>query len=262
MATVANYGRPAGTKEDPGGFGGANKARDEWWAGQQKNDADQGLISEAGTFAGGQAALGQNRGPQAVQDQGLANNAGSGAGGHQQGAVDLAGQLARGQGPSQAAYQLQNGLNQATAQQQSMQRSARGGAALATAGANAGANTAAMQQNAYTQGGMLRSRDMASGRGLLGSALGQQRDQQGQLIGQSNQLNQFNADLNDKYSLGMGGAQVGFGDVSNQKQGQDLNWHQGGMTSVDAQSEAEQQGHEWASDAEKQRVAAWHEDHD
>lgn len=260
MTIVANYGRPDGTREDPGGMGGANKARDQWWAGQGKNDQQQNWTQAGGNFASEQAALGQNRGATAQQDATLAANANSGAGGHQQGAIGYADQLARGNTPSAAAYQLQSGLNQATDQQASMAAGARGGAALATAGANQQANTAALQQNAFTQGGLLRSRDMASGRGLLGSALAQQRDNAGQLMGQANQLNQFIAKRNDDFSLQMGQAGVAFGDVANQQGAQDLAWYQGGMRPINAQSEAEQQGQEWDADAEKQRIAAAQED--
>ncbi len=260
MTIVASFGRPEGTKEDPAGFGGANKARDQWWQGQGNNDQQQTWTQAGGNFAQEQGQLGQDRGAVAQQDRGLADNAYSGAGGHQQGATSLADQMARGSAPSAAAYQLQAGLNSATDQQSSMARSARGGAALATAGANQQANTAALQQNAFTQGGLLRSRDMATGRGLLGSQLAQQRDQAGQLMGQGNQLNQFNAKRNDDFSLQMGNAGVAFGDIANQQQAQDLQWYQGGMRPVNAQSEAEQQGQEWKADAEKQRIAALQED--
>jgi hypothetical protein len=260
MPVAANYGRPAGTIDDPGGMGGANKARDEWWNRKADNDAQQGMVNGAAGYANQQAGLGQDRGPMAIEDQALSNQEASGAGGHQQGAIGLAGTLARGQQPSQAAMQLQAGLNQSSAMQQSMAAGARGGAALATAGANMGANTAALQQNAWTQGGLLRSRDMAAGRGMLGTGLGQQQAQDQQRLGQANQLGQFNADLNDKYSLGMGQAGVGLGGAANAQQQTDLAWHQGGMTPVEAQSEAQQQQQRWEGDAERQRVAARKED--
>ncbi len=260
MTEQAYYGRPTGQSGDPLGIKKANDARDEWWAGQGKNDQQQTWTQSGANYAQEQGALGQDRGATAQQDRGLANNVYGGAGGHQQGAVGLADQMARGSAPSAAAYQLQAGLNQATDQQSSMARSARGGAALATAGANQQANTAALQQNAFTQGGLLRSRDMAQGRGMLGSMLGQQRDQAGQLLGQGNRLNQDNAQRNDAYALGMGNAGVQLGDVANQQQAQDLQWYQGGMQPVDAQSQADQQHQEWNADAEKQRLAAREED--
>lgn len=260
MTIAATYGRPAGTPDDPGGMGGANKARDEWWNREHNNDAQQEQVTGAASYANQQAALGQDRGPQAVEDAGLAQNEASGANGHQQGAIGLAGTLARGQQPSQAAYQLQSGLNQASAQQASMGRSGRGMAALATGGINAQANTAALQQNAFTQGGLLRSRDMAAGRGMLGTGLGQQQAQDQQRLGQANQLGQFNAQQNDAYSLGMGQAGVGLGGVANSQQQTDLLWHQGGMQPVEAQSEADQQQKKWLADAEAQRIAARKED--
>src|SRR5258708_33156832 len=113
-----------------------------------------------------------------------------------------------------------------------------------------------MQQNAYQQGGMLRSRDMAMGRGILGSALGEKRQQDQARIGQANELGQANQDMNDKYSLGMGAAGVALGSVGNQQNQQNLNWYQGGMRPIDAQSEAYQQQQRWASDAKKQADSA------
>ncbi len=245
---AAQYGRTAG---------GAVAAGQEWWNRKADNDEQQAIVSGATNYANGQTG---ERDAQALEDQGLSNQEASGANGHQQGAIGLAGTLARGQQPSQAAMQLQRGLQSASAQQQSLGRSARGGAALATAGANQQANTANLQQNAFTQGGMLRARDMATGRGMLGTALAQQQEQDQNRLGQANQLGQFNADENDRYRLGMGQAAVGLGGVGNSQDQTDLAWHQGGMTSIDAQSEADQQRQKWIADAEKQRRAAALED--
>ena len=260
MATIkvpqqATYGRPAGTQEDPGGMGGANKARDEWWAGQQNNNRDQRSLEEALPYASGEAA--RDRGPQAIENQGLSNNEASGAGGHQAGAIGLANTLARGQQPSQAAMQLQAGLNQSSDMQTSMGRSARGGAALAVGEQNAQNNIGGLQQNAWKQGGLLRSQDMAAGRGMLGTALGQQQAQDQQRIGQANQLN---STQNDAYRRGMGNVGVARGDVANQQAGQDQAWYSGGMQPIEAQSEADQQRQRWLADAQKQKIAANEED--
>ncbi len=248
IPVAATYGR---TKD------GASDARDQWWDRENDNNEQQAIVGGAANYANGQT---QERDAQALENQGLSNQEASGANGHQQGAIGLAGTLARGQQPSQAAMQLQRGLQSASAQQQSLGRSARGGAALATAGANQQANTANLQQNAFTQGGMLRARDMAAGRGMLGTALAQQQEQDQNRLGQANQMGQFNADENDRYRLGMGQAAVGLGNVGNAQNQQDLAWHQGGMTSIEAQSEADQQYRQWLADAEKQRLAAEAED--
>lgn len=260
MPVAATYGRPAGTIEDPGGMGGANKARDEWWSHKADSMPQQEQITAGLEYANEQAALGQNRGPTAAENAGYANNEASGAGGHQQGAIGLAGTLARGQQPSQAAMQLQSGLQQASAQQAAMGRSARGMASLATAGANTQANRSNLQQNAFTQGGLLRSRDMAAGRGMLGTGLGQMQEQDQARFGLANQMGQDNAMRNDKYSLGMGAGGVGLGSVANGQQQNNLLWHQGGMTSIEAQSEADQQQKKWMADAEAERIAARGED--
>lgn len=261
MTFAASYGRPTGAEDDPiGGGASAEKYRNKWWDQKKANDIQQGIVGAGRGYAEKQAGLGQSRGPTAREDQKLSDQEASGADGHQNGAIGLAGTLARGQQPSQAAMQLQQGLNMATAQQTSMARGARGGAALALAGQNQQANTAALQQNAFTQGGLLRSRDMAAGRGMLGTGLGQQREQDLGRINQANAIGQYNAEANDKYSLGMGGIAVGLGGVGNQQNQQDLGWHQGGMTAVEAQTEAEQQRKEWMGDEESERIAANIED--
>lgn len=237
---------------------GSIAARNEWWAQQNRNDADQGIVQGAEGYANQQAGL--NRGAQANESTRYSDQEASGAGGHQQGAIGIARSLATGSQPSAAAYQLQAGLNQSLQQQSAIARGARGSAAIATAGANNAANNAALQQNAYTQGGILRAHDMAIGRGLYGSMLGEQQQQDQARLGQANDMSQFNADLNDKYSLGMGQAAVGLGGVSNAQRGQDFNYYQGGMGVVDAQSEADQQHQRWLYDARKQAAAANNED--
>lgn len=249
VAPQAQYGRSPD---------GAVNARNEWWAGMDRNDADMGAINKGIGFANGQAANPTAVG--ATENAGLANNEASGANGHQSGAIGLAGTLARGQQPSQAAYQLQNGLNQATAQQTAIGRSARGGAALATAGADAQANTANLQQNAYQAGGMLRSRDMAAGRGMLAGFTEQQRGQDNQRLGQSNDFAAQNADLRDRASLGFGQAAVGLGGVANAGANQDLQYYNSGMGPVDAQDEANQARQKWAAAAQSQKVSANRQD--
>ncbi len=233
---------------------GAAEARDKWWSQIGANNHAQTAVEGGMGYANGQAQT--PRGPQATENPGLANQEASGANGNQAGAIGLAGTLARGQQPSQAAYQLQSGLNQASAQQSAMAGGARGGAALATAGANQNANTADLQQNAYTNAGILKSQDMAAGRGMYGSLLGQQRDQDAARIGQGDQMSQANSDMNDKYALGMGSAAVGLGQAGVGQSGQDLNAFNGGMQVVDAQSEADQQRQRWLADAQKQKVSA------
>jgi hypothetical protein len=245
ISPAARYGRSATGPED---------ARDEYWKRQTNNDVQQGAVQGGMGYANGQAANGQPM--QVTQDQGLANNAASGAGGNQQEATNLAQKLATGAGPSQAAMQLQRGLTMGLAQQQAIGRSARGSAALATAGTDAAANSAVMQQNAFTAGGMLRSQDMAAGRGMLNSALGQQRDQANAQLGEADSVNQANATNQDQYRLGMGQAGVALGTVGNSQEQQDQGIYGAGMAPIDAQDEANQQYQRWIADANKQAAAA------
>ena len=249
---AAEYGRSNPLTQH---YKGANDARNEWWAGQSRNDVDQNAINGGAAGANRQAEIGQTRGPMARENEGYAANEASGAGGYQQDSIGLARDMAYGNRPSVGAYQLQNGLNTAARQQQSIARGARGSAALATAGTDAAANTANLQQNAFSQGKILAAQDMATGRGLYGSMLGTQRDQDNARLGIANTITQANAEQNDKYSLGMGGAAVAMGGAGNAMNSQDLQYYQGGMGVVGAQSEAEQQKQRWEADARK-RVQA------
>lgn len=241
---AANYGRSPD---------GAARARNEYWNQKDVNNPDQDAVRGGMSWMAGEAN--RQRGPQAVENAGLAGNEASGAGGHQSGSIGLARGLALGQGPSEAAYGLQRGLDMSSAAQTAIGRSARGGAALATAGANANANTANLQQNAFSQAGMLRAQEMATGRGLYGSLLGKQREQDQARIGMANEMGQFNAGLNDRYRLGMNAAALGMGEVANAQDQQDFAYYQGGMNPVNAQSEAWQQYQQWRAAAEKQKMA-------
>lgn len=241
----AQYGR------DPNG---ALKAKGQWMGQMGANDAAQGQAQKGMGWASAQSNGAQSRGPTAQENVGQANNEASGANGNQAGAVYLARNLATGNGPSQGAYQLQNSLNQAQDQQAAIARSGRGGASLSTAGDNAQANTAAIQQNGYTQGGILKAQDMAAGRGMYGTLLGQQRDQDNARIGQGNQLSQYNTNANDQYGLGMGNAALGFGGVGNQQDQQDFQNYQQGMNPINAQTEADQQYQAWLANNQKTAV--------
>lgn len=240
---AAKYGRSAN---------GSIGARDAWW---QRSDAQQGQRDAIGSAMGSAQKQAVTGPVGAEQDPRLANNASSGAMGHQPGATGLAGSLAAGAAPSQAAYQLQSGLNDASRQQQSIGRSARGAAAIANAGGNTQGNVTSLRQNAYLQGGALKAADMAQGRGLYGSILGQQREQNAAQLGMGNEMAQGNAVQADKFKLGMGGAAVGLGQVGAQQQGTVLGDYQQGMNPVNAQTQAEQAHQLWLAQARKQAAA-------
>lgn len=234
---------------------GAEKARDAWWAQMGANDADQAAIQGGMSYTQREAANAQNRGPGATEDPRLANQAASGANGHQNGALYLAQQRAMGNGISPGAMQLQAGLNQAMDQQTSMGRSGRGGAAIATGEANAGYNNANMQQTAYTQAGALKAREMAEGRGMYGTIAGQAREQSAARLGMANELSQGNAQLNDRYGLGMAQANTALGNAGADQSITDFSNYQQGMNPVNAQSQAYQQYQAWRANANKQKVA-------
>lgn len=232
---------------------GANAARNEWWNQMSTNDGAQAGNIDAQRYAQGQAQTGT--GQQAQVDPRLAGQAGSGANGNQDQAIGLARSLAYGNSPSAAAYQLQRGLDSTTRQQQAIARSGRGSAALATGQATGAANVANAQQNAFTQGGMLRAQDMANGRGMYGTMLGQQREQRAGLLGMQNEMDQFNAQQQDKYRLGMGQAGLQLGQAGVGYSQSDLSNYQQGMNPINAQTEAWQQYQAWLANAQRQKVS-------
>ncbi len=223
------------------------------------NDPAQKTIAGAATSAAGMAANGR---PGAVMDPQAANNQASGANGNQAGAIELARRQAMGQVPSQGILQLQQGLNQASAQQSSMAAGARGSAALATAGANAAANRSNLQQNAFGGAGMLRSQDMAAGRGMYADLTGQARGQSAEALGISNQFGMENLKANDGFMLDMGNAGVGFGGVANAEHARDLNNLNSGVDIQYADDDASQDAQIWRANNRKQAVADNIEDAD
>ncbi len=221
------------------------------------NNADQGAIQGGMGYANGQAATGR---PGAVGNQQAANNQASGANGNQAGAIELARRQAMGQSPGAGVQQLQQGLNQASAQQASMAAGARGSAALATAGANAAANRSNLQQTAFGGAGLMRAQDMATGRGMYASLTNQQRGQDASAIGMANDFSTANQKAQDDYTLGMGNAGVAFGGVANAQQGADFNNMHNAFDIGAAQDDANQDQQTWQANNRKQMIAANEED--
>lgn len=188
----------------------------------------QGLQDDAMAQAG-QAGMGgswaQNemmtdRGPQAQENAYFSDREAMARDYDQAGALQLQREAAMGMAPSEAAYQMQSGLNQAAAQQTSQAGSARGSAALALAQGNAAANTANMQQQTFSDAGRLRAQEMAQARdAYMGGASNMRQQDQGRLQ-QGSQMSQFNAGLNDQYRMGMGGLANQFGQTQQGARGQ------------------------------------------
>lgn len=248
------YGRQDAIQDHGDGTYGSNGLRDEAWAHQSDNDVQQQNSASNAGYAQNAAQTGAGM-QRASTDPRLAAQEAAARAGHQNSAIGLAGTLARGSMPSAGAMQLQRGLNQATAQQSAIAAGARGSAALATSQASRQANVANLQQNAYTNAGILRANEMAAGRGLYGSLASQQRDQDASYQQQQNQLAQFNAQEKDKYTVGMAGMATGYGQLGNQQQQGDQAWMDMGQHSVDAQSQMEQERQRWLEEA-RQSIGA------
>lgn len=189
---------------------------------------NMGNAMDMANWANGQAM--EDRGPQAWEDQTLSNREASARDYDQAGAMQLAREAAMGQAPSEAAYMMQAGLNNAVAGQQSAAGSARGAAALANAQSNAQANTAALQNQAFTQAGQLRANEMAQARGAYGGLAGQMREQDLHRLQMGNDMSNRNADRNDAYK---GMMMQGGNAYGTQGQG----WYKGAMEPYNNQAD-------------------------
>ncbi len=184
-------------------YGGYNEgAHDMSLLGQYGMQASQGNAN----WAQGQAQGAHSRGPQAIENQELSNREAFTAGYDQDGSIQLAREAAMGQSPSEAAFLMQRGLDQGVAAQQSAAGSARGAAGIAMAQGNAGGNIANLQQQAFTQAGAMRAKEMGDARGLYNQAANAQRGQDQNRLQLGNQQSQFNAQQNDTYALGQANA--------------------------------------------------------
>jgi hypothetical protein len=136
--------------------------------------------------------------------------------GQQEQALDLQRQAALGQAPSVAQQQMQAGLDQAMRSQESMRASARGASGLALADYNAAANVAAQQQQVGVQSSILRAQEMAQARDAYQAGATGIRGMDYSAAGQAAGMAQYQSDaqmkqreMNDRYALGMYGAQEG-----------------------------------------------------
>lgn len=232
--------------------GGAAAAKDEGLERVRENDGEQAAIRGGANYANQQASQGR---PGATMDPTAAANQASGANGNQAGAVELARRQAMGLTPGAGVQSLQRNLAQTSQQQSAMAAGARGSAGIAVAQQNAAANKSNLQQNAFSGAGMMRSQDMAAGRGLYGTLTGQARAQDQQALGYANEFGQANAKAADDYQLGMGKAAVGFGQVANAQNNEDFINTRNSFDPIYAQDDAHQDGATWEAEKRKQNVA-------
>ena len=136
---------------------------------------------------------------------------------YQQAGLDLTTQAAMGLAPSEAAYQMQRGLDQASAAQNSMQGSARGAAAIANAQGNASSNIAGLQQGVFSEAGQLRAAEMAQARGMMGSQSQALRGMDQDRLNSSNEFGLANRSMGNQQQLGLLAASQGFGGLDNSR---------------------------------------------
>lgn len=175
----------------------------------------QGLAGMGGSQAGqnwsnNMSNWAMSRGPTAVENQTLSNNDAMARGYDQAGSLQLLRQAAMGQMPSAAAYQMQNGLNQAVANQYATMGGARGNAGIALAQGNAGANIANLQNQTYNQASQLRAQEMANAQGLYNQGANTLRGQDQNRLQMANQMAQFNAQENDQMAQNYANNALGY----------------------------------------------------
>jgi hypothetical protein len=136
---------------------------------------------------------------------------------YQQAGLDLTTQAAMGLAPSEAAYQMQRGLDQASAAQNSMQGSARGAAAIANAQGNATSNIAGLQQGVFTDAGQLRAQEMAQARGMMGTQSQALRGMDQGRLNSSNEFGLANRSMGNQQQLGLLAASQGYGGLDNSR---------------------------------------------
>jgi hypothetical protein len=180
-------------------------------AGQQYSNFGMGMAGQS-SYNTGQWSEQANTGSgaaQATEDATLAGREADTRNGDQSGALQLAREAALGQAPSQAAYQMQAGLDAAMAGQQSMMGSARGAAAIANAQGNAAANSANLQNQAFNSAAQLRAQEMAQARSQYGGLAGQMREQDLARLGQGDAMAMNNAGQMNNYKIGFANAANG-----------------------------------------------------
>jgi len=186
--------------------------------GQQRSwGSEDAANAQAGQYAGMAGSLyGEGLGAQGragAQESQWMSDLDAQARGDMTGAVGLARDAAMGLAPSEAAYQLQSGLDRASAAQSASAGGARGAAALANAQGNAAMATAGLQADAFNQAGQMRAAEMANARNAYGQMSGQLRASDQSRLGMGNDMAKFNQSQNDQYGLGMLNAGANYGQL-------------------------------------------------
>lgn len=172
-----------------------------------------------GLYNSGYGAL-QSASYGAQENPYLSGNEAYSRGYDQAGGLQLDREAAMGMAPSQAAYLMQQGLNQGIANQYATMGGARGNAGIALAQGNAGANIANMQNQAYTAAGAQRASEMANARTAYNNDAQAMRQQDQNRLQMSNQMSQYN--VTNASNIGnaeLGGAQ-GYGNIASNYYGQ------------------------------------------
>lgn len=175
-----------------------NKATSFGDSKQYDPNAGHYLQTTTGNRWEGMGEAGQQR-----QGVALDNGLGNESRGYQQDAIGMMRDAAMGNRPSVAQMQMQQGLDQAMRQQQSMAASARGPAALAMAQYGAAQNSGAAAQDIAAQTSMLRAQEMANALGQYGQMGTSIRGQDEQRAMTQAELEARQRQLNDQYQLGL-----------------------------------------------------------
>lgn len=247
----------SGEFHNPGAaeFGG-DAGMGDWYKNVQLGDShnNDGLQnSAAGAAAFGLAQMKGQRGPQSVENGSLVGREAGGRSG-QMDAMGMARTAAMGGAPSEAAFQTTQGMNTLMGANATAMGGARGLSALNGAGLGGSAIGAAATGVAQ-QGGLGRSREMGEALGQYGTLAGNVRGQDLSRLAQNSQNSNFNADLNDKWSLGQGQNAVNAGKLGNSLDLTDQARYGASMQPAEMQFGADQESQGWQAGANTDKSA-------
>lgn len=240
---VNNFNNPGSA--DFGGFNGGA----DWYS----QDAKSHMGDNAGLVNSNNSALSQslanmrgNRGPVAGENVDL--NLREDASRNEQGqALDLMGQAAAGNAPSEAAIQTRGAMGGLMGTRASTMGGARGLSSLT--GAQGGSSMGQAAGTLAAQGGQGRSQEIGQALGAYGGMAGQARGQDLNRLNQNSQNSMFNSNLNDAWKVGNANLAAAQGGLGNSLSGTNADWYKQSMLPTETQFAHDQQAQGWQAGA-------------
>lgn len=230
---------------DFGGFNGGAEVYSQNAKDQMSNNAD--LVGSNNTaLAGSLANMRGNRGPVAQENTDLTGREND-ARNQQYDALQLAGDAAAGNAPSEAAIQTRGAMGGLMGSRASAMGGARGLGALT--GSQGGAAIGGAAGSLAAQGGQNRSQEIGNAMGVYGGMAGQMRGQDLSRLDQNSKNSMFNANLNDSWKVGNANLAVAQGGLGNSLSGTNADWYKQSMMPTETQFAHDQQAQGWQNGA-------------